>query len=139
MKIYFAGSIRGGRDDAHLYESLISYLGGIGQVLTEHVGAQEITEIGERDCLDTIIYDRDMAWLQSSDVIIAEVTTPSLGVGYELGVAEKLNKPILCLYRSVNGKQLSAMIKGNKDITCRNYNGLAEAKLYIHNFLQDLI
>ena len=57
MKIYFAGSIRGGRDDRHLYESLISYLGSIGEVLTEHVGNIKITESGERDCVDTIIYD----------------------------------------------------------------------------------
>ena len=35
QKIYFAGSIRGGRDDRYLYESLISYLGSIGEVLTE--------------------------------------------------------------------------------------------------------
>ena len=139
MKIYFAGSIRGGRDDTHIYESLISYLGSIGEVLTEHVGNKKITETGERDCVDTIIFDRDMVWLKSSDVVVAEVSVPSLGVGYEIGIAKKLNKPILCLYRFSNDKQLSAMIKGNKALTCCNYNDLEEAKLYINDFLQNLI
>ena len=70
---------------------------------------------------------------------MAEVTAPSLGVGYEIGIAEKLNKPILCLYRFSADKQLSAMIKGNKALTCYNYNDLEEAKLYINDFLRNLI
>ena len=32
-------------------------------------------------------------------VIVAEVTQPSLGVGYEIGRAYAMKKPILCLYR----------------------------------------
>ena len=40
-KIYFCGSIRGGRDDAEIYARIIKYLQAYGQVLTEHVGATE--------------------------------------------------------------------------------------------------
>ncbi|XP_073775739.1 5-hydroxymethyl-dUMP N-hydrolase isoform X1 [Danio rerio] len=47
-----------------------------------------------------------------SDVIVAEVTQPSLGVGYELGRAVAMNKRILCLFRPFSGKVLSAMIRG---------------------------
>ena len=46
-------------------------------------------------------------------MVIAEVTNPSLGVGYELGYAEKLNKPILCLFDGDSGGKLSAMVRGN--------------------------
>ena len=102
MKIYFAGSIRGGRDDAKLYETIITYLGTIGQVLTEHVGDKHLSSMGETGGIDTNIYNRDIEWIQKADMIIAEVTTPSLGVGYELAFAEKLNKPILCLYQTIN-------------------------------------
>ena len=38
MKIYFAGSIRGGRKDAELYRKVIAALKEKHQVLTEHVG-----------------------------------------------------------------------------------------------------
>ncbi len=38
LKIYFAGSIRGGRVDAPIYQFLIAYLSSFGEVLTEHVG-----------------------------------------------------------------------------------------------------
>jgi hypothetical protein len=44
MKIYFCGSIYGGRQDAELYTRLIEQLKGYGTVLTEHVGSKELTD-----------------------------------------------------------------------------------------------
>ncbi|XP_016106341.1 5-hydroxymethyl-dUMP N-hydrolase, partial [Sinocyclocheilus grahami] len=61
---------------------------------------------------DQAIHDRDLEWLMVSDVIVAEVTQPSLGVGYELGRAVALNKRVFCLFRPSSGKVLSAMIRG---------------------------
>lgn len=43
-RIYFCGSIRGGRDDVHIYKDIISQLGAYGEVLTEHVGDVETQE-----------------------------------------------------------------------------------------------
>jgi len=96
MKIYFAGSIRGGRDDKKLYEDIIKTLSTYGEVLTEHVGNQKLTASGEDGSTDEYLYKRDMNWLKESDVVIAEVSTPSLGVGYELAKAEEWGKKILC-------------------------------------------
>ena len=138
MKIYFAGAIRGGRTDAQLYRNIILYLEQKGQVLTEHVGSQDLDNKGETSRNDEDIYKRDIEWLQAADIVVAEVTTPSLGVGYELGIAEKLQIPILCLYRSVHGKSLSAMIKGNKVYTCREYKTFIEAKKWIDDFIQSI-
>ena len=139
MKIYFAGAIRGGRDDAKLYEEIISYLGNIGQVLTEHVGNQNLNKMGEKGGIDTEIYKRDIKWLQSADAVVAEVTTPSLGVGYELGIAEKLKKPVLCLYRPSKGKRLSAMVKGNNQLSLWEYHNLTEAQSCIDSFFKSLV
>ena len=136
MKIYFAGSIRGGREDAEFYFNIIHYLENFGTVLTEHVGSAELSEKGENFRTDDYIFQRDLNWLQSADVVVAEVSTPSLGVGYELGIAEKLKIPILCLYRPTKGKQLSAMINGNEKFQCEAYQGFDEAKTHINNFLK---
>ena len=138
MKIYFAGAIRGGRDDAKIYENIIEYLNKIGQVLTEHVGNLDFDRKGEKNSKDTTIYKRDIEWLKSADVIVAEVTTPSLGVGYELGIAEKLGKPILCLYNFNEDKRLSAMIKGNKQFICLEYKNLSEVQSAIDGFFLNL-
>ena len=136
MKIYFAGAIRGGRDDAKLYKKIITYLGNIGLVLTEHIGDVNLSNMGEKEGTDIAIYKRDMKWLQSADAVVAEVTIPSLGVGYELGIAEKLQKPVLCLYRPREDKCLSAMLRGNNQFTCYEYNSLTEAQSYIDLFFQ---
>ena len=44
MKIYFCGSIRGGRENAALYHRMIEFLKGYGPVLTEHVGDPNLPE-----------------------------------------------------------------------------------------------
>uniref|UniRef100_A0AB48ILK9 2'-deoxynucleoside 5'-phosphate N-hydrolase 1 n=1 Tax=Esox lucius TaxID=8010 RepID=A0AB48ILK9_ESOLU len=88
-----------------------------GEVLTEHVSHSDLSERGE-DAVqdgDKFIHDRDMEWLVMSDVIIAEVTQPSLGVGYELGSARGMRKKILCLFQPSSGKSLSAMVRGAVD------------------------
>ena len=136
MKIYFAGAIRGGRKDAQLYEKLIAYLKEKGQVLTEHIGSTDLSWEGETSSKDEEIYNRDIKWLQSTDIVVAEVTTPSLGVGYELGIAEKLNIPVLCLYRPDEGNRLSAMVSGNAIFTCREYTVFIEAQKWIDDFIQ---
>ena len=80
MKIYFAGSIRGGRDDQELYMRLIQELGKYGTVLTEHIGDKTLSALGE-SVDEKFIFERDMQWVGEADVVVAEVSTPSLGVG----------------------------------------------------------
>ncbi|HBY89482.1 MAG TPA: hypothetical protein DEO37_03460 [Aerococcaceae bacterium] len=48
---------------------------------------------------------------EECDVMVAETTNPSLGVGYELAYAEHIGKPVIILHRT-NQSQLSAMIAG---------------------------
>jgi nucleoside 2-deoxyribosyltransferase len=57
------------------------------------------------------VYDRDIRRIVESDAMIAEVSMPSLGVGYEVGYALNVGKPVLCLSRS--GMFISKMITGN--------------------------
>tara|TARA_B100000945_G_scaffold320668_1_gene331507 strand:+ start:5151 stop:5567 length:417 start_codon:yes stop_codon:yes gene_type:complete len=134
MKIYFAASVRGGRQNASIYHQIISLLQKKGLVLTEHLGEAELGYLGENSLSDNKIFNRDIKWLTSSDCIIAEVSSPSLGVGYEIGIAEKINKPILCLYEYDRTKKISAMIRGNNYIVCKAYKNIKEVKKYINEF-----
>jgi len=137
MKIYFAGSIRGGRDDKELYLEIINLLGKYGKVLTEHIGDKTLSAMGEDGPTDEYIYDRDMAWLNEADVVVAEVTTPSLGVGYEIGKMEG-KKPILCLYREQDGKRISAMIGENKNVKIKRYSTLEDLEPMLKIFFGKL-
>lgn len=132
-KIYFAGSIRGGRIDAELYSRLIKHMQKDNIVLTEHIGSPHLNlmEQGKRD-ID--IYNEDTAWLRESDIVIAECTCPSLGVGYEMAYAEKLGKPCHIFYDR-SKTQLSAMLTGNPYFSIHPYESESE----IYNTLNSIL
>lgn len=132
-KIYFAGSIRGGRIDAELYGRIIRYMQQNAKVLTEHVGSPHLN-LMEQGKKDIDIYDQDTAWLRESDIVIAECTCPSLGVGYELAYAEKYEIPCHIFYDR-SKTQLSAMLTGNPYFTIHPYENESE----IYNILNTIL
>lgn len=119
-KVYFAGAIRGGRQDAELYKRIIQHIQQSHIVLTEHVGDLSLSKTEGLKNRDVAIYEQDTAWLRESDVVIAECTTPSLGVGYELAYAEKHAKTIHIFYNKAK-TNLSAMLTGNKYFNIHPY------------------
>ena len=119
MKIYFCGSIRGGRTDAALYREMIEFLKQYGCVLTEHVGDASLTDRGG-DGTNGEIWQRDTAWLKACDIVIAECSQPSLGVGYEIAFAEALGKPVHVFYGKSDGR-LSAMLAGDPACSVNYY------------------
>ena len=140
MKIYFAGSIKGGRGNQETYALIVNILKKHGTVLTEHVADKRLTNQGEitETVADEFIFGRDVTWLRDSDVLVAEVTTPSLGVGYEIGLAESIKKPIVCLFRKIDGRSVSAMISGNKAIKIYTYNNLEELLGILDGYFSNL-
>ena len=105
---------------AHTYVKLIELLQGHGIVLTEHLGDDDEIKKKDRLLSDREIHDRDLQWIIESDILVAEVTIPSLGVGYEIGRATEMGKPVLCLLNTNANHTLSAMIAGIKGVkVCR--------------------
>jgi hypothetical protein len=94
-------------------------------VLSEHFGDAALTSAGET-IGDRAIHDRDAAWILDADVIVAEVTTPSLGVGYEIGRSVAWGKRIVCLYRPSESRRLSGMIAGSPGVRVIHYASVAD-------------
>lgn len=124
-KVYFAGSIRGGRDYANLYQRMIQHILKTDKVLTEHIGCKDINLFEKDRIADSDIYFQDTAWLQESDMVIAECSNPSLGVGYELAFAESHDIPCHIFYDK-SFTQLSAMLNGNPHFFVYPYQGEEE-------------
>lgn len=133
-KVYFACSIRGGRDDADTYGNLVSVIKKYAEVLTEVFADKTLTMAGSSGPTGDI-WSNDIRWIGQADAIIAEVTHPSLGVGYEIARAEKMGKPVLCLFRPASGRKLSAMIDGSPHATIFEYNDPVSAEHAISTFL----
>ena len=110
--IYFCGSKFGGRQDEVLYNSLFKKLDKYGDVIQPFDPEKGINQLGSRREHRLSMHDRDVVLLTMCDVMVAEVTHPSLGVGYEIGRAVELGKPVLCLYRPQPRKNLSWMLRG---------------------------
>lgn len=112
-KVYFACSIRGGGDTS-LYQQIVDAIKAAGGDVLSEVFVHDAINYGGSPLPVDEIYARDTQMIYDSDVMIAEVTNPSLGVGYELAYAEKLNTPILCLFKKDSERKLSAMVSGNR-------------------------
>jgi nucleoside 2-deoxyribosyltransferase len=125
--IYFSGAISGGRADVALYRRLIEVLETDGfHFLAGAVAAEHVSEGGEP--LDAgFIFERDMRWIEQADMLIAEVSMPSTGVGYEIAVARYIRQiPVICLYRPAHTKRCTAMISGDRGLTLIEYEELEE-------------
>ncbi len=111
MKIYFSCSITGGRQDQPVYRMIVDELLANGYtVLTASLAAADL-DAREGVGSDTDVYQRDIAWLDECDLVIAEISTPSHGVGYEIAYALLQGKPVFCLYQE--GCVVSKMLTGN--------------------------
>lgn len=137
MNFYFAGSIRAGRNDVPIYQALIAHLKQRGPVFTEHVGDYRLSLEGQTTYTDTYIHDRDLSWLRRSDVVVAETTNPSLGVGYEIAFACHWNIPVIVLHRREESS-LSAMIAGSRNVQVFNYQTVEQATATLDSILNEL-
>ena len=135
MNIYFACSITGGREFESIYQAIVRTLTEDGHVvLTAHLAESGVTE-SEAVISPQGVYSRDITWIGSSDILIAEVSVPSHGVGYEIGFSLGLGKPVLALYQE--RRKISKMISGNPDrnLTVKAYRTPENAPEQIREFL----
>lgn len=138
MNIYFACSITGGREYERIYQDLTKALLADGhEIPTAHLAGSNVTTL-EAVVLPRDVYERDIIWILAARALIAEVSIPSHGVGYEVGFALNAGKPVLCLYQE--GRKVSKMISGNPHpkLQVRAYKDSAEAVKLARKFLGDL-
>lgn len=138
MNIYFACSITGGREFETAYQEIVAALEKDGhEIPTSHLVQSEIME-KERQLTPQDVYERDVNWIRNCDTLIAEVSTPSHGVGYEIAFALGLGKPVLCIYQK--DRKVSKMLSGNPDpkITTQAYGTVEEAISQARFFIDSL-
>ena len=135
MKIYFSASIAGGRKYLAIYKKIVTYLKELGhEVLSEHIIRDDLFSDEER-WAPRKVFEQDIKWLDECDVVIAEVSNPSLGVGYEICYALKKGLKVFCAYES--GLFISKMITGNtsENLTLFEYQEARELFEKIDQFL----
>ena len=138
MNIYFACSITGGREDEDAYQEIVKALLEDGhEVPTASLADPKV--LGHENILTPVeVYRRDANWIEHCDVLIAEVSTPSHGVGYEICYALQIGKPVFCVHQAA--KPVSKMITGNTNpnISVMAYESINQAIEYLRTSLRTL-
>ena len=138
MNLYFSCSLTGGRTDEHIYTVIVEHLLAAGhEVPTAPLASPGI--MSEERVIDPrVVYQRDINWITACDALIAEVSTPSHGVGYELAYALGIGKPALCCHR--RDTPVSKMITGNTSprLVVRGYEDEQHVLALLDEFLSGL-
>lgn len=126
------------RSDLGAYSQLVCFLETLGAVKT----AAALFSNDNPDSTDTekcqFFYEQICSLIRNADLVIVEVTTPSLRVGYEIAYAEAFQKPVLALHKTndllYEGQPLSPFLQGNKRIAICNYEDTDEAIAFCRSF-----
>lgn len=111
IKIYFAGAISAGRELQPTYQAMVDFIHERGgEVLSAHVARAEVLS-GESTLTDAQIFSRNLKFIIDCHALVAEVTKPSLGVGFEIAEALHRHKPAICFCQK--GIFLTRMLTGN--------------------------
>jgi len=134
MIIYCAGPIRGNTTYHENYSEIVRIVESIG-----HTALAEISSKFSSTILlsDKQVYTRDIKWIDGSKIMIAEVSGPSLGVGFEISYALFVKKmPVLAVYHQEAG-QISSMISGciNPQLQVKKYLNIDDLESIIKNFI----
>ena len=134
MKIYFGFTVAGDRSALETARRLVQLLEGLGhEVLTRHLVNDDAWE-RDRLISPQDVYRRDMAWLQQCEVLIAEVSGSSFGLGFETGyVLGATAKKVILFYRRDLEKKISLLITGNTHPNCTlaPYSNVTDVESFI--------
>lgn len=134
MIIYCAGPIRGDVTYQKFFTKIIDYIESEGHtVLAEFSGKFSSTI----PLTDKQTYKRDLKWIDGSKLMIAEISGPSLGVGFEISYAIFQRKlPVLALCNS-EVQNISSMITGCDSplLTIQKYRDEDDMKRIVRKFI----
>ncbi len=100
MKIYFTASITGKNKYQKNYKTIVSSLESLGhKVISDHILQSDSDELLAEDAHEREEHHKKLSkWLNQADIVVAEVSFPSVSVGYEVALGLEKNKPVLALH-----------------------------------------
>jgi hypothetical protein len=93
-------------------------------ILTRHLLDDDVDGV-EATLTERAVFERDMRWLDCADLLIAEASGSSYGVGFEvgyvLGRSDATGQRVLLLYDVARRPIVSRLIAGNVHPNCTTY------------------
>lgn len=136
-KVYVSGALTG----IEYMEPIKFFYKDIG-TLCEELGFQAYVPhlhtdpIAHSNVTPRQVFEVDKYQVSSSDLVIAYIGYPSLGVGMELAYAETKHIPIILLYE--HGKKVSKFSRGIPTVIHEiKFEGYKDALIKLRKFLED--
>src|SRR5579862_7561382 len=125
MRVYLACTVRGERSGVLAGRAICQRLQQLGhEVLTTHLLKEDV-ESAEAQLTEQEVYRRDLDWLSQCDVLVAEASGSSYGVGFEVGYligrARETGQRVLLVYDAARRHAVSRLISGNCDDACTTF------------------
>lgn len=143
MTVYLAFTVRGNRGALAAARAVSDLLRRHGHhVLTTHLLADD-ADVAESALTERQVYERDIEWLESADLLIAEASGSSYGVGFEvgyvLGRSSQTRQRVLLLFDAARRPSISRLIGGVAHPACtvREYATVEELQRIIESHLHD--
>jgi hypothetical protein len=138
MKIYFGFTVAGDRSAVMAARRIVGILEEMRhEVLTRHLVEDNAWE-ADRSIAPKEVYRRDMKWLGQCDMLLAEVSGSSFGLGFETGyLLGATTKKVVLFYRREVESKISLLITGvtHPNCTLVPYSDLNEVEVWIRNNL----
>lgn len=123
--IYLACTVRGDRRALAAARALAEKLESAGHtVLTKHLLEDDVEGL-ESALTEREVFERDLRLLETADLLVAEASGSSYGVGFEvgyvLGRAGQTGQRVLLLFDRDRHGAVSRLISGNSHPACATY------------------
>ena len=142
MQIYLACTVRGDRGAVSALRGLVESLEADGHtVLTKHL-LDDNVDSAESQLTERQVYARDIAWLEACDILIADASGSSFGVGFEVGYvlarSDRTSQRVLLLYSASREQAVSRLIVGNAHPRCdvQKYENPEDLLFRVSEFLR---
>ena len=135
MIVYCAGAIKGDSSYQESYLDIINIVKADGHSALSELNPdfKAAFPLNEKQ-----VFQRDIKWIEKSSLMIAEVSGPSLGVGFEIAYALYMREiPVLALY-DAEVEMVSAMITGGDSelLYVKQYHSKKELEELVKSFLK---
>jgi len=137
MRVYLACTVRGDRGGVAAGRAICERLQRSGHtVLTSHL-LDDNVETAESQLSEAAVFRRDLEWLTACDLLVAEASGASFGVGFEVGYvlarAGQTGQRVVLLYDRARADRVSRLVVGNVHEACATfgYGSLDELVAFI--------
>jgi hypothetical protein len=146
MKVFFTGSTSNLKEDNDRYDYINNLIMSLGHESTNYIHHPKDSSYRnkvEKSLEDSgkNVYDFVIQLITSSDTIIADITTQSIKVGYQLDYALHNKIPALVLYKNSEDFVLPVMLNTSRYglLQVKEYKNNEDIEVIIRNYLSNII